>query len=170
VSTKLVERLPARVVAVPGFLIAAGGLLWLSGLAAGSSYVAHVLPALFMTYFGLGMGFMPLTLTAVQGVPDEQAGVASAMLNTAQQIGAALAVAVLATIASSVANRQLPEAGRALLQGLGGGDPGLVSRASEALTQGYTSAFRAGAALLVMAAVMVAVMVNTTRTQRAGDT
>jgi predicted MFS family arabinose efflux permease len=167
ISAKLVERLTARAVAVPGLLVAAVGLVWLSTLGVGSSYVAHVLPALFMTYFGLGMGFMPLTLTAVHGVTDEQAGVASAMLNTAQQIGAALGVAVLATIATSVADERLPEAGLVLQQGVMSADGALVRQAAEALTQGYTSAFRAGAALLVVAAAVVLAAVDTQRKQLA---
>ena len=70
ISTKLVERLAPRTVAVPGLLVAAVGMLWLSTLSVGSSYLWSVLPALFITYFGLGMGFMPLTLTAVHGVDD----------------------------------------------------------------------------------------------------
>jgi len=90
VSSKLVEHLAPRAVAAPGLLVAAAGLYWLSTLAVGSSYVWHVLPALFVTYFGLGMGFMPMTLAAVHGVTEEWAGVASAMINTAQQLGAAL--------------------------------------------------------------------------------
>lgn len=167
ISTKLVERLTARAVAVPGLLVAAFGLLWLSTLDVGSSYVAHVLPALFMTYFGLGMGFMPLTLTAVHGVADERAGVASAMLNTAQQIGAALGVAVLATIATSAADERLPEAGLVLQQGIMSADGALVRQAGEALTQGYASAFRAGAALLVVAAAVALAAVSTKRKQLA---
>jgi EmrB/QacA subfamily drug resistance transporter len=164
VSTKLVERIATRFVAVPGLLIAAAGLYWLSTLAAGSSYAWHVLPALFITYFGLGMGFMPLTLTAVSGVAEEQAGVASAMLNTSQQIGAALGVAVLATISTSVANGRLSEAARMLQGGLASNNQDVVTAASAALTQGYTTGFLAGAGLLLIAAVVI-VAVNTRRTQ-----
>jgi EmrB/QacA subfamily drug resistance transporter len=152
ISTKLVEKLPPRAVAVPGLLIAAGALLWLSTLTMGSSYVGHVLPALFLTYFGLGMSFMPMTLTAVHGVAEEQAGVASALLNTAQQVGAALGVAVLATVSTATAtsSRLLDEA--------------------QALTEGYTTAFLTGAGLLVVAAAVVGITVTTRSTQRAGET
>ena len=163
ISSKLVERVAPRAVAVPGLLLAAAGLYWLSTLTAGTSYAGHVLPALFVTYFGLGMGFMPMTLTAVHGVGAERAGVASAMLNTAQQLGAALGVAVLATISTAVANGRLPEAGRVLQEGLLASDAGLVANASQALTQGYTTAFLAGAALLVAAAAIPALAVNAPR-------
>lgn len=164
-STKLVERFAPRAVAMPGLLIAASGMYWLSTLSPTSTYLWHVLPALFVTYFGLGMGFMPLTLTAVQGVSEEQAGVASAMLNTSQQIGAALGVSLLATISMLTANSVLPNASTALQQSLTAGDMNLIAKASEALAQGYTTAFLAGAALLTVAAVIVAVVVNTRETQ-----
>jgi EmrB/QacA subfamily drug resistance transporter len=165
ISSKLVERVPARAVSAPGLLIAAGGMYWLSTLAPGASYAAHVLPALFLTYFGLGMGFMPMTLLAVHGVAAEQSGVASAILNTAQQIGAALGVAVLSTVATVASDRRLPDAATALHQALTGGDAGAVNAARAALTHGYTTGFLAGAALLVVAAAIVAVAVNTRRTQ-----
>lgn len=167
VSTKLVERVPPRAVSVPGLLIAAGGMYWLSTLGIGSSYFAHVLPALFLTYFGLGMGFMPMTLTAVHGVPEERAGVAAALLNTSQQIGAALGVAVLSTVATTAADSRQPGALRALQESLQNGNEAAVSAARTALTHGYTSGFRAGALLLIFAAIVVAVAVTTKRTQAA---
>jgi predicted MFS family arabinose efflux permease len=167
ISSKLVERLPPRAVAVPGLLVATMGMFWLSTLTAGSSYVGHVLPALFVTYFGLGMGFMPMTLTAVHGVAEEQAGVASALLNTAQQIGAALGLAVLATISTSEADERLPEAARILQEGLAGNDPGVVATASAALSHGYTTGFLAGVGMLLIAAVVATAAVTTRRTQGA---
>lgn len=166
-STKLVERFAPRLVAVPGLLIAAAGLYWLSTLRPESSYLLHVLPALFAAYFGLGMGFMPLTLTAVQGASGAHAGVAAAMLNTSQQIGAALGVSLLATVSTLTAAGLLPQAGKVLEESLASGNGPLAARASEALAEGYTTAFLAGAGLLVLAAVVVALVVNTRQTQLA---
>jgi predicted MFS family arabinose efflux permease len=167
VSTKLVERFAPRVVAVPGLLIAAVGMYLLSLLGPDSSYFSHVLPALFVTYFGLGMGFLPLTLTAVQGVHGAQTGAASALLNASQQIGAALGVSVLGTISTLVAERLLPQASTVLQQGLASGDTSRVAAASSALTQGYMTAFLVAAASLIVAAAIVAVLVNTRQRQRA---
>ena len=167
VSTKLVERVRPRAVSAPGLLIAAAGLYWLSTLAPGASYVGHILPALFLTYFGLGMGFMPMTLVAVDGVRAGEAGVASAMLNTAQQIGAALGVAVLSTVATAAADARMPNAIGTLQRSLAGADPGAVSAARTALTEGYTSGFLAGAGILVLAAVLVFLTVTTRHTQQA---
>jgi hypothetical protein len=113
------------------------------------------------------MGFMPLTLTAVHGVPEEQAGVASAMLNTAQQIGAALGVSVLATISTATANGRLPQAARILQEAVAGNDRDALATASAALAHGYTMGFLAGAGMLLVAAVVVIVTVNTKETQRA---
>jgi hypothetical protein len=126
-----------------------------------------VLPALFLTYFGLGLGFMPMTLTAVQGVAQEESGVASAILNTAQQIGAALGVAVLSTVATIASDGRLRRATQALQQALAGGDAGTVTAARDALTHGYTKAFLARTATLVVAALIVAAAVNSRRTQAA---
>jgi predicted MFS family arabinose efflux permease len=167
ISTKLVERFAPRLVAVPGLAIAAAGMLWLSTLSVGSSYVWNVLPALFVTYFGLGLGFMPLTLTAVHGVDAADAGVASAILNTAQQIGAALGVSVLATIASGVSSRMLVDAGRVLSTATATRDLAAVQRASTALTSGFNTAFVAAAGMMLLAMGIVLAIVRTKRTQRA---
>lgn len=167
VSSKLVERLAPRFVAGPGLLVAASGMYWLSTLTGGSSYPWHVMPALFITSFGLGLSFVPMTLTAVHNVAEDGAGVASALVNMAQQIGAALGLAVFTTVSLSAADGRLPDAGRVLRDGLMTNDPGAAARAGEALTYGYTTAFLAGAGMLLAAAVVVIVAVNTRRTQGA---
>jgi hypothetical protein len=170
VSAKLVERLAPRIVAAPGLVLAAGGMFWLSTLTVDSSYAVRVMPALFLTSFGLGLAFVPLTLTAVHRIAEDRAGVASALVNMAQQIGAALGLAVLTTVSTAAADDKLPGAARDLQQGLAGGDTGAVARAGEALAHGYTTAFLAGAGLLLAAAVLVAATVTTRGTQRAVET
>ena len=166
ISSKLVERLAPRAVAAPGLVLAAGGMLWLSTLQVDSSYATNVMPALFLTSFGLGMAFVPLTLTAVHRVADDRAGVASALVNTAQQIGAALGLAVLTTVSTTAADAQLPGATQVLQQGLSNGDASAVATASQALAEGYTTAFLAGAGLLLLAALFVTTAVTTRGTQR----
>jgi EmrB/QacA subfamily drug resistance transporter len=145
VSSKLVERFPVRAVSVPGLVTAAVGLVWFSTLTVDSTYATHILPALFLTYFGLGMGFIPMTLAAVHGVPEEQSGVASALLNTAQQLGAALGIAVLSTISATTAGSRLPDDGATL---------------RTALTDGYTTAYLWAGGLLLVAALIAAVAVT----------
>jgi predicted MFS family arabinose efflux permease len=167
ISSELVERLAPRLVAGPGLLLGALGMLWLSALAVNSSYAAHIMPALFLTSFGLGMAAVTMTLTAVHGVAEHRAGVASALVNMAQQIGAALGLAVFTTISISASNQWLPGAATVLQEGLAGQDAGGVVRAGEALTHGYTAAFLAGAGMLLGAAVVVTAAINTRRTQGA---
>ena len=167
ISSKLVERLAPRAVSGAGLLLAAGGMYWLSTLTVDSSYAAHVMPALFITSFGLGLSFVPMTLTAVHAVGEERAGVASALVNMAQQVGAALGLAVFTTISIAAANGRLPGAAAALQAGIAANDTGAVARASDALARGYTTAFLAGAGMLLLAAIVVIAAINTRRTQGA---
>jgi EmrB/QacA subfamily drug resistance transporter len=164
-SSKLVERLAPRAVAVPGLLVAAAGMYWLSLLEAGSAYSANMMLPIFITSAGLGMAFVPLTLSVVQGVDKEVAGTASALLNAAQQLGAALGLSLLTTVSTSAADGKLPQAAKALYAGLAANDRSIVAKAAEALTHGYTTALLVGAGMLLVAALVTAVAVNTRRTQ-----
>jgi predicted MFS family arabinose efflux permease len=167
IGSKLVERLAPRAVGGPGLVLVAAGMFLLSTLTPDASYATHVLPGVFLTAFGFGLTAVAMTLTAVHGVAEEQAGVASALVNMAQQIGAALGLAVFTTIALAAADRRLPGAAAALQRGLPANDPGALARAGEALTYGYTTAYLAGAGMLLVAAVLVVAAVNTRRTQGA---
>jgi predicted MFS family arabinose efflux permease len=165
ISTKMVERFAPRFVAGPGLVLGAVGMFWLSTLTAEVSYLTHVMPAVFLTSFGLGMSAVAVTLTAVHGVDEEWAGVASAIVNMAQQIGAALGLAILTTISVTATNEQLPQAATVMQQS---DDRAVLTQAAEALTHGYTSAFAVGALVLLAAALIATVAVNTTQKQRAG--
>lgn len=168
VGSKLVSRVPPRVLAAAGMLIAGAGVLWLSTLGTGANYALHLLPAIFLTAFGFGLGFVPLTLTAVHGVQAQDSGIASALLNASQQIGVALGLALLSTVAVTTTARQLPDALDALYRGRTAGDEGLVARASDALVQGYGSGLTAGALILVVAAIITALVINA-RPQPGGE-
>ncbi|MFJ9245146.1 MFS transporter [Streptomyces sp. NPDC101776] len=148
-SSKLVTRLSPRLIAGPGLLVGAGGMLWFAGLEPDSSYAGHLLPAMFVTAVGLGLSFVPMTLGAVSGVDHQDTGMASALLNTAQQIGGALGLAVLSTISTSAANDKLPDAASSFFRGRATRDLPLVAKASEALTHGYTMAFIASGAMFL---------------------
>jgi EmrB/QacA subfamily drug resistance transporter len=164
VSSRLVEKLPPRAVAVPGLLLGAAGMLWLSRLTPDSSYFAHVMPGVFAVSSGLGASAIATTLTAVHGVPEERAGIASAVVNMAQQLGAALGIAAMTAISTSVSHAIVPQAASALRGA--GGDPQLAARAAQALAAGYSAAFLAGSVLLLAAAVVVGWAVNTRAVQK----
>ncbi|MEW1719103.1 MFS transporter [Streptomyces sp. NPDC093109] len=163
ISSKLVARYAPRLIAGPGLVVAAVGMLWFATLEPGSSYAAHLMPAMFVTGLGLGMSFVPMTLGAVSGVAHQDTGSASALLNTAQQIGGALGLAVLSTLSTSAANDKLPEAASSLYRGLATEDFALVARAGEALTHGYTVAFAAAACMFLAGLAVTAFAVNAGR-------
>ncbi|MET7905723.1 MFS transporter [Streptomyces sp. NPDC005355] len=165
ISSKLVAHLAPRLIAGPGLLVAAAGMFWFSTLEWDSSYTTHLMPAMFVTALGLGMSFVPMTLGAVSGVAHQDTGIASALLNTAQQIGGALGLAVLSTISTSAADDKLPEAAATLYRGLATKDFALVVRAGEALTHGYTMAFAAAACMFLVGLTVTALAINAKKQQ-----
>ena len=100
-QTKLVPRFGPRPMITLGMTIAALSMLYLTRLDAGSTYAADILPALLAQGMGLGLIFAPAFAGATSGVRPSDAGVASAMVNTSQQVGGAMGTAVLSTLASS---------------------------------------------------------------------
>jgi EmrB/QacA subfamily drug resistance transporter len=139
-ASRFAPRLGVRLVAAVGMVLTAGGLLLLTQLPVDGSYAADVLPALVLSSLGIGLVFMPLTLIATTGLRDEDQGLASGLFNTSQQVGGALGLAVLSTLATS----RMSSAG---------GSP------SHALVAGFHWAFGAGAVVMILAlAVMVALL------------
>ncbi|MBK3574355.1 MFS transporter [Streptomyces sp. MBT65] len=165
ISSKLVAHIAPRLIAAPGLLVAAVGMFWFATLEPDSSYAGHLMPAMFVTALGLGMSFVPMTLGAVSGVAHQDTGIASALLNTAQQIGGALGLAVLSTISNSAADDKLPHAASALYRGLATRDLSLVSKAGDALTHGYTMAFVAAGVVFVAGAAVTMFAVDAGRQQ-----
>jgi predicted MFS family arabinose efflux permease len=136
-ASRFAPRLGVRAVAGAGMLLTAGGLLLLTQLPVHGSYAANVLPALLLSSLGMGLVFMPLTLIATTGLRNEDQGLASGLFNTSQQVGGALGLAVLSTLATS----RMSSAG---------GSP------THALVVGFHWAFGAGA-LVMFAALVVMV-------------
>ena len=135
-SSRLVDRVGSRPLLAIGPLISAGGLLLLSRLHATSSYWLHIgLPGALIT-FGIGMSFVPVTLSATTGVDRRDAGLASGLINTTRQIGGSVGLAALLTIAAS-RSHALAGSGVAVAQ-----------------TAGYTRSFAVSAVLLLIAAAV----------------
>jgi MFS family permease len=93
-------RVGVRIVSAIGIVVGAAGLLLLTRLPVHGSYVADVLPALLLTALGLGAVFVSLTLVATTGLEDQDQGLASGLFNTSQQVGGALGLAILTTLAA----------------------------------------------------------------------
>jgi EmrB/QacA subfamily drug resistance transporter len=138
VSQALIRRVGVREVAMVGMAMAAAGMLLLSLLPVNGSYAINLLPGLLVMSLGMGLTFVPVTLMATTNVEARDAGVASGLLNTAQQIGGALGLAVLSTLAANTTARSL-----AVSHAAG------VAAQHAALVDGFRVAFLVGAVLLV---------------------
>ncbi|HZP53033.1 MFS transporter [Actinocrinis sp.] len=98
VASGLLPRIGPRAIMTFGGALATGGMVWLTQLRADSSYAGMILPAFIMLAVGMGCVFVPLGNTSLTGVANHDAGVASAMVNTTQQVGGSLGVALLNTV------------------------------------------------------------------------
>src|SRR3954453_11587405 len=98
-ASNFAPRIGVRPVAVVGMLLTIGGLLLFSRVPYPGSYASDVLPGMLLASLGMGAIFMPLTLIATTGLKDEDQGLASGLFNTSQQVGGALGLAILTTIA-----------------------------------------------------------------------
>jgi EmrB/QacA subfamily drug resistance transporter len=146
-ASALIGKAGIRVPLLIGPAAAVAGLLWFSRLTPYSTY-PDILGPLLLISLGMGLAFVPLTLTAVSGVPEAETGIASALVNAAQQIGGALGLAVLATVAIDVTNSKA----RSLAAAAGGH----LSPAGQAVatTHGYTTAFEIGAAVVFVGLIV----------------
>jgi EmrB/QacA subfamily drug resistance transporter len=145
-ASQLVTRFGFKPPLIAGLLFIAGGLLWFSQVPGiGGSYAAHVLAPSLLAAVGLGFAFVPVTIAAVTGTKPQEAGLASGLINTSQQVGGALGLAILATVANS-RTQDLFHAG--------------VHNASVALTKGFDRAFLVGAGFAILGAVLAAVLIS----------
>ncbi|MGN6612553.1 MAG: MFS transporter [Angustibacter sp.] len=168
-ASALVSRVDPRWISGAGGVLAAGGMLGMSTLQVDSTYLTGLLPWIMLLSFGLGLVFVPLTLTAVSGVAREDSGVGSAVLNTMQQVGGSLGLATLSTVAVSAATDKGRELGAALQAKAGAGgaapSPEQLAAAKQhialvAQTHGATRAFMVAAAMVLVGAVIILVGLN----------
>jgi EmrB/QacA subfamily drug resistance transporter len=158
IATRLLPRIGARTAMVAGLALAAAGLLLLTRVGVHTGYLTQVLPPQLAISVGMGVTFGPLASTALVGVADRDAGVASALVNTAQQVGGSLGTALLNTIATTTAAGYVTaHAVRAHAAGL----PSAALRAA-AVAHGYATAFGVSAALLTVAVASTAILVRRT--------
>ena len=151
VASRLLPRFGPRSLMVVGLGLGSVGLAWFTRLGVDSTYLAHVLLPEIVVSFGMGMAFVPMSSTALVGVDPTDAGVASALVNTTQQVGSSLGTALLNTIAASAAATFLASHAHSYS----------VGRA--AVVHGYTTAFTVSAILLLLAAVAAGTLIRASR-------
>ncbi len=142
ISSQLFARIGTKPVILVGAAIAAGGLYWLSRIPVDGSYVSDLLPGILVASIGLGGVFTGATTAANAGVGEDRAGLAAGLLNTGQQLGTALGLAILSALATARTNSLL-HAGH--------------DTVAQAATNGYQRALVAGAGLVLAATIVAAV-------------
>jgi EmrB/QacA subfamily drug resistance transporter len=146
----LVPKLGAREVPILGMTLAIAGLLLFLRLQPDGSYLADLLPGIMLMSIGMGLTFLPVTLIATSGIPDSDAGLASGLYNTSQQIGGALGLAVLNTLAVSAAASTIEGLGR---------EPQPADEA-QALVDGFHVAYFGSALLIAAGAVLLLLLLR----------
>ncbi len=149
IASVLLPRVRPRWIMSTGLVLAGLGLLWFTQLHVNSGFWPHVFPAEVVMSLGLGLVFVPISSTALVGVSAGDSGVASAMINTTQQVGGSIGTALLNTIAASVTTTYVVVHGRGAI--------------AAGTVHGYTVAFAAGAGVVVLALVATLWLVNARR-------
>jgi EmrB/QacA subfamily drug resistance transporter len=177
ISAGLVPRIGARPLLLAGSAIAASGMFWLSRINEHSSYAGGLLGPMILTAAGLGMLFMPVTLVALSKVEDRDAGLASSLVNTGQQVGGSIGLAVLGTVAWTVVANTARKAGEAAGKAAQAAHlkptAAQVAAAHKAITDhslavGFSRGFEVSAGIMLIAVIVTIVMVRVTRQDLAG--
>jgi EmrB/QacA subfamily drug resistance transporter len=141
-QTRLLPRFGPRPLVAAGMLLSATALIMFTGVTVSSSYATHVLPGLLVMGLGLGLIFAPAMDTATRGVAGSDAGVASALVNTGQQVGGSVGTALLSTLAASAAGT------------FAATHAGAADVAAQAAVEGYTTAFVWAAGVFALGALL----------------
>jgi MFS family permease len=137
-ASRLVDRFTPKPVLSVGLLVATAGFLLLARIDGHGDYASHVLPAMIVLGLGMGTAFVPITIAATNGVASGDSGLASGLLNTSQQVGGSLGLAILSSVSTSRTTSAL-DGGSAL---------------PFALTHGFKGAFMVAAVLCALGVVL----------------
>jgi MFS family permease len=149
VASRLLTRIRPRLLLGGGMLLMSAGLLWLTQLDADSSYLSHIVPALVLMGLGLGWTMVPAISTATANVQPADTGVASAMVNTSQQVGASIGTSLMSTIAASATASYFDSHTRDAVTAVTG------------VVHGYNVASAWAAGILLVGSLFVVLLVNT---------
>jgi EmrB/QacA subfamily drug resistance transporter len=168
-ASALVPRIGARPVLVAGSAVTVGGLFWLSRMTEHGSYAGDLIGAGLVLGIGFGLLMVPLQLLALTRVPEADSGAAASLLNAGRQVGAAIGLAVLGTVAWTVVADNARGGGGAGGSGGGAGVGGVVSAAyRHALVVGFDRAFLVGAGIAVLILLVAVTMIRIRRADLAG--
>jgi EmrB/QacA subfamily drug resistance transporter len=176
-ASQLVSRIGARPLMLAGSVIVTGGMFWLSRITEHSHYASGLLGPMILTAIGLGLIFVPLSLVALTRVANNDAGVASSLLNTGQQVGGALGLAVLGTVAwSAVANSLRSQAAAAAAAAktatahLSAAQQAALQKAAtdHALATGFSKGYLVAAGIALLALIITVVTIRVRRQDLAG--
>ena len=187
ISSSLIARFDPRYLAGIGTLMAAVALFGFSRLPFDTTfpvsnvqghYVTDLLPFILLMSFGMGMTFVPLTLTAVHHLRPEDSGIGSGVLNTMQQVGGALGLSLLGTIATQTIAHRVTDLQHSAQHAAAAGAPQLSASAQHAaqtvaahqvFTEGATAAFLLAAGLMVIASLVTWIFLNVKHQELATD-
>jgi EmrB/QacA subfamily drug resistance transporter len=181
-STQLVPRIGARPLVAAAAVIAAGGMFWMSRISEHSSYAGGLLGPLMVTGVGLGLLYTPTNLVALSRVDDRDAGLASSLVNTGQQVGGSIGLAILGTVAWTVvantARHSAAAARAAAIAAAHAGHPlkptaaqlaqAKAAIADHALAVGFSRGFEVSAGIMLLALIVTVGMIRVRREDMAG--
>ena len=169
-ASQLITKFGAKPFAMLGTAMTAIGMMWLAQIQPDSTYVGGLLGPMIVFALGLGFTFMPLTLAAVSQIDESDAGIASGVLNTTQQIGGSIGLAALTTVSVTVFSSQLADLLPDFLAA-GGTPPApgedLPAELVPALVDGWTAAFQVSAWLAVVAFIITVFAIKVTKEEAA---
>ncbi|AXG79412.1 MFS transporter [Streptomyces paludis] len=164
IAARLMHYVQPRLLMGPGLLLASGGLFSLTFIDTHSSYVSHILPGTLLLGLGMGLTFLPVMSVATSGVAPRDAGVTSATVNTAQQIGGSIGTSLLNTIAiTSATSYATSHFAKAAREAASRGDltpEQKTALANTATVHGFTVAIAWAAVILLFAAALAMTMVT----------
>jgi hypothetical protein len=144
ISQALVTRIGVRPVLMVGLALLGGGLVYYTQISVDGSYLTDLLPGFLLTGVGLGFAFVPVSIAALSGVTGREAGLASGLITTSQQIGGAIGLAILTTVSTTRTNNLLAD--------------GVAT--PTALTDGFKLAFTVGVGFAVIALVATLILLR----------
>jgi EmrB/QacA subfamily drug resistance transporter len=171
VASALVQRFGARPLLLAGSVAAAGGMFWLSRISEHGTYVGGLLAPSLVVGVGLGLMFVPLPLVSMAGVPEADSGAAASLLNVGRQVGGALGLAILGTVAWTVVANSARAARGAAAHAA---SPAAAARLQaairlHALAAGFDRAFLVAAAIALLMLVVTVTMIRVRRADLAGS-